>query len=474
MASLRKTVNATEGPLFSKMFLFAIPLMLTNLIQQLYTVADNMVVGNFSNNANALGAIGSSASVVSFLIALFTGFAIGTEATTSRNFGAKDTDSLSKGVHTSLILSLSVGIAIGTIGFIFARPILEVLNTQEKFIDGAVVYLRIRCLGIPFVALYNSSAAVLRSIGDSKTPFYILTISGLSNILLNLVFVTCLGMDADGVALATVISQVLSVVLVLWILMKRDDQPYVIKLSLLKIDKTSAKRILKFAIPGTVQSSVAHVMNVFIAASANIFSPEVIEARTIASDIDTIVSTIVATYVNVSLTFTGQNRGARKPERVIKTLFCSILQACTIAFVIGQLILVFREPLIALFVDESVYDVSVITEYATTIMTIMLSSYIVAGATNSLSGFVKGLGYSLPPMVVSIIDMGVVRAIWIFGLFPLVKTLDFLYYIYPISWGLNIIIYSGIILFIWKKAKARMIKPPSEVECKTEAISEKN
>lgn len=449
----RKKIDTTEGPIFSKMVFFVVPLILTNLIQQLYTIADNMVVGNFSSNQNALGAIGSSSAVVAFLTALFAGFSIGAAAVVSHDFGAKDNDSLSKSTHTALLLSLSVGLLIGTVGFIFAKPILVLLNTKPQFLRDATVYLKIRCIGIPFVALYNATAAVLRSVGDSKSPLYILTLSGLVNVLLNLVFVLCFGMGADGVATATLASQVLSVVFSIRILMKRRGEPYAVHWKKLRIDAYSAKRILKFAIPGTIQSSVAHIMNVFIASSANVFPSEIIEARTVASNIDTILATVIATYANVSITFTGQNRGAKKPERIKKALFYAILQASVIALFVGQALLILREPLIRLFVDDTVYDVAEITKHATTIMSIILPSYIISGVTNSLVGFIKGMGASLPPMVVSLVDMGIVRAIWIFALFPLVPTLGFLYCIYPVSWGLNLLCYSTVSFVIWRKFK---------------------
>ncbi len=462
----KKKIDTTEGPIFSKMVFFVVPLILTNLIQQLYTIADNMVVGNFSSNANALGAIGSCTAILAFLTALFAGFSVGTAATVSHDFGARDNDALEKSTHTSLILSLCVGLFVGAVGFVFARPILSLLNTKPEFLNDAVIYMRIRCVGIPFVALYNATAAIFRSVGDSKTPLHILTVSGLANVLLNLVFVLCFGMGADGVALATLASQVLSVVFSLRILMRRKGEAYAVQWKKLCIDAYAAKRILKFAIPGTIQGSVAHVMNVFLSASANIFPGEIIEARTIASNIDTLLSTVIATYANVSITFTGQNRGAGKHERIKKALFCCILQTSVIAIAGWLLLFSFREPLIRLFVNESVYDIAKIFPHATTIMSIILPSYFISGITNSLVGFIKGMGHSLPPMVVAMVDLGIVRAIWIFVLFPLYPTLAFLYFAYPVSWGLNAICYAVIAAVIWKKHKKKAIEKSREAALK--------
>ena len=460
--SPKRGIVATEGPIFSKMVFFAIPLILTNLIQQLYTIADNLVVGKFSTDPTALGAIGSSTSLVAFLTALFAGFATGASATVSHDFGARDKDALSKSVHSSLMLSLMAGLLVGSIGFIFAEPLLVLLNTKEEFFAGATVYLRIRCVGMPFVALYSTAAAVLRSVGDSKTPMYILTLSGLANVLMNLVFVTSFDMSSDGVAYATLISQVLSVIFVLATLIRRRSEDYALNTSALKLDMPTAKRIMSFAIPGTIQGSVAHVMNLFLATAANSFSPEVVEARTVASNIDNILSTILAVFASVAITFTGQNRGAVKPDRIKRSLLCAMLQSTTIAVVGCTLFLTFKETLIGLFLNESNYNVEAITEYAGTIMTIMMFGFLIIGLSNSLAGFIKGMGYALPPMVISLIDMGIVRAIWILVLFPMVKTLEFLYCIYPLSWALSLLSYSVVAIVIWRRYKKKIEKTKAD------------
>lgn len=438
------------------MIYFVVPLILTNLMQQLYTLADTVVVGKFSPSATALGAIGSSGAMIAFLTALFAGFSAGTAAVVSRDFGAKDYDELTKSSHTSLLLTLGVGLAVGAIGIIFARPLLVALGTKEVYLNDAVVYMVIRCTGLPFLALYSSASSTLRSVGNSKTPLYILTLSGIANVLFNLVFILCFKMGADGVAYATVISQILSALLVLLELGKRRDEPYALKLSYLRVDKRAAKNIMKFAIPGTVQGSVAHVMNVFLVAAANTFPAEVIEARTVASNIDNVLSTVISTYLTVTLTFAAQNRGAEKPDRMKRSLFYALIQSVTIAVVAGQAMLLFREPLIRLFVNESTYDTQKIMQYASIIMGIIIPSYIISAFTNCLGGFIKGLGHSIPSMVVSLFDMGVVRAVWIFVLFPLIPTLEFLYYIYPVSWGLNLICYAAVLVVVWRRYKRKL------------------
>lgn len=452
----KRGIIATEGPIFSKIILFAIPLILTNLIQQLYTIADNLVVGKFSTDPTALGAIGSSMSLVAFLTALFAGFSIGASATVSHDFGARDRDALSKSVHSSLILSLIAGLLVGAIGFIFAEPLLLLMNTKEEFLSGAVTYLRIRCVGMPLVSLYSVAAAILRSVGDSKSPMYILTCSGIANVFMNLVFVLLFGMGADGVAYATLIAQVLSVIFLIAVLLKRKDEDYSISYSDLRIDLPTTKRIMGFAIPGTIQGSVAHVMNLLLSTATNSFSPEVVEARTVASNIDNIMSTVIAVFASVTITFVGQNRGAVKPDRIKRSLLYSILQSTALAVFGCIVFLAFKDPLISLFLNESSYDVESITAYAGTIIVIIQLGYLITGLSNSLAGFIKGMGYALPTMLISLFDMGVVRAIWILLLFPMVNTLEFLYLIYPVSWTLSAVSYSVVSIFIWKKYKRKL------------------
>jgi Na+-driven multidrug efflux pump len=312
---------------------------------------------------------------------------------------------------------------------------------------------------MPLVSLYNIGAATLRSVGDSKTPLNILTISGLLNVLLNLVFVLFFGMAADGVALATLASQIISVVLVFRVLINRKDEPYSFKISALRLDMKTSSRILKFAIPGIIQTIGAHIMNIFIAsATNNIFDPEVIEARTIAGNIDTVLITVLNTYIDCTLTFAGQNKGANKPERIKKALILSLLQVCSIALVVGQLMIFFKKPLIKLFINEELYNVEAITTYAGTIITIMLSSYILYAACCSLCGFIRGLGYSLPTMVVALVDVFVLRTVWIFGLFPKVKTLEFLYLLYPISYVIFVVAYASVAVVIWKRFKKNSVE----------------
>ena len=248
----KKNIDATEGPIFSKMISFVIPLMLTNRLQQLYSMADNIVVGQFSGDPNALGAVGSTSAFHSILTQIFIGFAAGTSVVVARSFGARDRDTLSKASHTALIFAIISGVITGIVGIIISSPVLTALDTKSELFKSALTYIRIICIGMPAVSVYNYGAAVLRSVGDSKTPLYTLTISGILNVLLNLVFVIVFHLSVVGVAIATVVSQYVSAIIVLSVLSMRRDEPYALSCSKMHVDRAILFRMLHLGIPAAV------------------------------------------------------------------------------------------------------------------------------------------------------------------------------------------------------------------------------
>jgi len=245
MAKLSRSVNATEGPIFSKMILFAIPLMLTNIMQQLYSMADNIVVGKFSGDPLALAAVGSTGTLTAMLTHLFVGFSSGCAVVVSQSYGSKDKDTMSKGVHTSMVFALCAGVFFCLLGLLISKPALILLDTKPELIDKAILYFRVICLGIPATAIYNFGASILRSVGDSKTPLYTLSASGIVNVALNLVFVIVFKMSILGVAVATIVSQYISAVVVITVLIKRKNEPYAFALKKLKVHKPILFRVLK-------------------------------------------------------------------------------------------------------------------------------------------------------------------------------------------------------------------------------------
>ncbi len=447
----KKNVDATEGPIFSKMATFVIPLMLTNLIQQLYSMADSIVVGQFSGDPNALAAIGSTSMFIALVTALMTGCAAGTAAVVSRSFGAKDNDSLSRSVHTSVLFGLCVGLVFALLAFVISDPMLRLLGTKSELHDKARMYIWIVCIGMPAQAVYSFGASTLRSVGDSKTPFYSLTASGITNVIFNLIFVIVFKLSIVGVAIATVMSHYLSAIVVISTLIRRKNEPYALNLKKIGIDKGTLTRILRLGVPAAIQGSLFGITNLFLVAALNKFPTHVVSARTIATNIDVLLSTVINTYLHVTMTFTGQNYGAKKPDRIKKSLFYALAQVVTIGVVVGQIMLIFYEPLVNMYLAPDDPNRAEILVAAKEIMTVMLPSYVIGAINEALSGFLRGLGKSILPMIVSIGGICVFRLIWINFIYPSIGTLTGLYLVYPISWLITGLGLAAMSFYAWRK-----------------------
>lgn len=447
----KRGIDATEGPIFSKMVGFVIPLMLTNLLQHLYNMADNIVVGQFSGEPNALGAVGSTSAYTSLLTQIFIGFAAGGGVVVAKSFGARDHSTLSKAAHTSLLTGLISGCSFGLIGYLLAYPVLLALGTKPELLDSAVLYAQIICIGMPAIAVYNFGASILRSTGDSRTPLYTLTASGIVNVLLNLVFVIAFRMSVAGVALATIIAHYISAAVVVITLARRKSEPYALSLGDLRIDPTILRRILRLGVPAAVQGSLFGFSNMFLHQALNTFPTPVVSARTIATNIDVLLSTAINTYLHVTMTFTGQNLGACKFSRIKRSLAYSLIQVTVLGVLIGNLMLAFYEPLVSLYVAaDNPYRVE-ITEAAYLIMSVMLPSYFLGAINESLSGFLRGLGYSVPPMIASLVGVVGFRLIWIFLIFPQFNTVTALYLMYPASWSLTGLGLALMGVLVWRR-----------------------
>ncbi len=454
----KKNVDATEGPIFSKMVAFVIPLMLTNLMQQLYSMADSMVVGKFSGDTEALAAIGSTSTFIALVTALFTGFAAGASVVASRAFGARDKENLSKATHTSVCFGFIVGIFLSVLALLVSEPLLTLLDTKTELMPKALRYVRIVFIGTPAIATYNFGAAILRSVGDSKTPFYTLTASGILNVVLNFVFVLGFGMSVEGVAIGTVAAQYVSAIVVILVLIKRKGEAYSLNPKKLKIDKSTLETILKMGIPAAIQGALFGITNLFLIRALNDFPVPVLSARTIATSIDVLLSTAINTYLHVAMTFTGQNLGAGKPDRIKKSLLIALAQVVTIGVVVGQIMLLFYKPLASLYISSDDPDREAVLAAVKIIMTIMLSSYFIGAINEVLSGFLRGLGYSLQPMIISIFGVCIFRLIWILTVFPIINELWALYLVYPISWTITSLGLLAVILVVWKKVKDKLQK----------------
>ena len=451
--------DLTQGPLFLPMIYFVIPIILTGMLQILYNMADNIVVGQFSGDDLALAAVGSTSSLSNLIINLLMGIAGGSGVVVAQSFGAKNYDKLSRAVHTSMLFSVIGGIAFCIIGLIISRPALTLMGTKDELMSRALLYLRIICLGIPASGVYNFGAAILRSVGDSKTPLWILSITGIINVILNLFFVIVCHMSVDGVAIATIVSQYASAVAVAIILLRRKEQPYNLDRSKLRIDKDILGSILRLGLPAGFQGTLFSISNIILTAGMNTLATTDIAGKTIAINIEGLVYTAMNSYLHASTTFTGQNFGAKKPERIKKSILYAVLQVLIVGFFGGMILLAFGEPLAKLYIDANDPNRTEVLRAALELMTFMLSCYFLCGIMDTLSGALRGLGYSMIPMFVSIGAICVLRAIWVFFVFPTepFHSLIGIYTIYPISWSLGIIFNTLALLVIYPKIKKSMI-----------------
>ena len=460
MASTKARRDLTEGPLFGPIFLFVVPIILTGMLQIMYNMSDNIVVGRYSGDDLALAAVGSTSSLSNLIVNLLMGIAGGAGVVIAQSFGAKDMNKLSRAVHTSVVFSFFGGLAFCLFGLLISGPALTLMGTKDELMSRAVLYMRIICLGIPAVSVYNFGAATLRSVGDSRTPLIILSSSGLINVVLNLFLVIVCKMSVDGVAIATIASQYASAVAVITVLLKRASEPYAIDMKKLKIDREILKQILRLGLPAGFQGTLFSISNIILTAGMNTLPTTDISGKTIAINIEGIVYTSMNSYLHASTTFTGQNYGAKKPERIKKAIFYTVLQVFLVGFIGGQILNMFGEPLASLYIDASDPNREAVLAAALELMNFMLSVYFMCGIMDTLSGALRGLGYSTIPMIVSIGAICVLRGIWVFFVFPTEQfhSLIGIYTIYPISWGLGVISMVIALLILYPKVKKRLLE----------------
>ena len=451
--------DLTEGPMFLPMISYVVPIILTGLLQILYNMADNIVVGRFSGDDLALAAVGSTSSLSNLIINLLMGVAGGSGVVIAQSYGAKNKDRTSRAVHTSMLTAVIGGIIFCIIGLLISHPALTIMDTKEELMSRALLYLRIICLGIPASAIYNFGAAALRSVGDSKTPLVILSCTGLTNVLLNLFFVIVCHMSVSGVALATIASQYVSAIVVIIVLFKRKDQPYALNTSMLRIDPELLKSILRLGLPAGFQGTLFSISNIILTSGMNSLATTDIAGKTIAINIEGLVYTAMNSYLHASTTFTGQNFGAKKPDRIKKSILYAALQVTIVGVVGGIILILFGKPIAEMYVDLNDPNREAVLKAAMDLMTFMLSCYFLCGVMDTLSGALRGLGYSMIPMIVSIGAICVLRAIWVFVFFPMEQfhSLIGIYLIYPISWSLGIIFNTIALLIIYPKVKKSMI-----------------
>lgn len=425
-------MNMCEGPLFTKIVIYSIPLMLSGILQLLFNAADTIVVGRFAGS-QALAAVGSTASLVNLLTNVFMGLSIGANVLIARNYGAGKEKETSLAVHTSILLSIVCGVILMGIGVVAARPLLTFMGSPEDVIDLSVLYIRIYFAGMPVILLYNFGSAILRAVGDTKRPLYYLSFAGVINVVLNLIFVIVFKMSVAGVALATIISQAVSAYLIVRCLMKMDGMCK-LHLDKLTIHVPTMKTIIRLGLPAGMQGSIFSISNVLIQSSINSFGSVVMAGNAAASNVEGFTYIAMNAFYQTALTFTSQNMGQQKFDRIKKVQLICIGMVAAVGIALGGGSYLFGNILLRFYSTEAE-----VIQYGMLRMSIICVFYFLCGMMDVMVGGLRGLGYSVMPMIVSLLGACGLRILWIFTIFANHKTLETLYVSYPITWTITML-----------------------------------
>lgn len=420
-------VDMCSGPLFSKIVTFALPLILSGILQLLFNAADIIVVGHFAGR-ESLAAVGSTTSLINLMINVFVGLSIGANVLVAQYFGAKKWKDLEETVHTAMMIALAGGILLVFIGVVFSGPILHLMGSPDDVLPLAALYLRIYFIGMPATLTYNFGAAILRAVGDTRRPLYFLLFAGAVNVVLNLFFVIGLSMGVAGVATATVISECISAVLIVRCL-ARSDSAYRLYREKLRITESKVKMIMKIGLPAGFQGALFSISNVLIQSSINSFGSIAMAGSTASGNVEGFVYNAMNAVYQTALSFTSQNYGAGKMKRVTKILlYCQGL-VIVVGIVLGGGAVLAGPKLLQIYST----DPEVIS-YAMMRMRIINGTYFLCGIMDTMVGGLRGLGYSVVPMLVSLTGACLFRVVWIFSIFAVHRTLEVLYLSYPVSW----------------------------------------
>ena len=442
----RYEMDMTTGPLIPEILKFSGPLVLTGILQLLYNAADIVVVGRFAGAAS-LAAVGSTGSLINLIINVFMGLSVGASVMVAKHFGAGNRQAVENGVHTAITVAILAGILVGVFGFVMARPLLRLMDSPPDVLDLASLYMRIFFLGMPANMLYNFGAAILRAVGDTRRPLYFLSISGLVNVFLNLFFVIVFHMDVAGVALATIISQIISAVLVILCLIHSDGLVH-LNLRALRIEKRAMKEILRVGLPAGFQGSLFSISNVLIQSSINSFQSVAMAGNAASSNLEGFVYTAMNAIHQADITFASQNYGAGKARRVNQVMWACLATVSVIGLALGFGVLALGTPLLSIYNQ----DPEVIA-FGLKRMRIILPTYFTCGMMDVMVGQIRGIGYSIMPMIVSLTGACRFRIVWILTIFavPQYHTLEVLYLSYPASWVLTFSIHMICYLLVRKK-----------------------
>ena len=439
-------IDMTSGAILPKLLKLTLPLMLSSVLQLLFNAADVIVVGNFASE-NSLAAVGSTTSLVNLMTNLFLGLSTGANVITSHYMGAGNNDKVGKTVHTSIFLSIVSGFFLTVMGIIFADKLLALMQTPPEVLELSALYLRIYFAGMIAMMIYNFGSSILRSKGDTKRPLYFLAFSGVVNVVLNLFFVIVLKMDVAGVALATVISQCISAVLILRCLINETDA-FQFQFKRLRPDGKIAAKILKVGIPAGFQGVVFSLSNVVIQSSINSFGSITMAGSAAAASIEGFIWVSMNAFSQGALTFTSQNVGAKKYSRINKIALISCTCAAVTGLVLGNLAYLFGTPLLSIYDRRPDVIASGLIR-----MSMVCCFYFTCGLMDCIVGSIRGMGYAVTPTIVSLLGACGLRILWIFTGFQLPQFHSelMLFVSYPVSWVITFLVHLICFAFMRRK-----------------------
>ena len=448
MLTAKKQIDMLHGPLFKKLLLFALPIMASGILQLLYNAADVIIVGRFAGK-EALAAVGTSSTPTHLFVNVCIGIASGVGIVVAQNYGAKNIERVKQAVHTCVLLSLIVGVLLTIVGIACCGAILRFIDVPDDVFPLAYKYMFIYFLGLPANMLYNCAASTLRATGDTKRPLYILIISGLVNVVLNIILVKFFGMSVDGVAIATIVSQVLSAIMVVIVLIKSDDIIH-LEISKVRLHMPTVQKIFAIGIPASIQSTFFTASNLIINSGVNSFGTAVIAGSAAASNIEGFTYVAMNSVSQTTMTFAGQNYGAGKFDRIAKIYNRCLLIVFFVGIVLGGGIYMLGNQLIGIYnSDPQVIAAGMVR------LTYICLPYVFCGLVEVSSGILRGLGKVIGPTIITLLGVCALRVVWMNTVFKSVGTINSIYLNYPVSWAVTAVCLTIYFIVVNKKLKAK-------------------
>lgn len=448
-----RTLDMLNGPVFSKILLFSLPLAATGILQLLFNAADVIVVGKFVGSSS-LAAVGATSALINLLIGAFMGISIGVNILVARYLGCHQEENVSRSIHCAFALGLVLSVIVLVLGLTLCVPLLHMMDTPEDVLPLSSIYLRIYFIGVPAALLYNFGAAILRAFGDTKRPLEFLAVSGTANVVLNLFFVIVCHLGVAGVAIATVVSQYISLYLVVRCLIRATDCSH-LELRSIRLYRDEALQMIQIGLPAGLQSVIFSISNVMIQSSINSFGSDVIAANTAAGNLESFVYTADNAVFHASITFTSQNVGANRLKRIPRILGACVTTVLLIGVPLGLGLLVFAEPLLSLYISKSDPSFAAVVQFGIERILYVSALQFVGGLMELGSGLVRGLGKSWLPMFVTAIGACGLRVVWIYTIFKIWHTLPSLYLSYPVSWFITALAHFICFFFIYRQMMRR-------------------